>query len=427
MTSIILGSNNFWIDISIISTLILTVIFSIAQASFGNLTKTKVDEEYKKNKDDIKIERLKRLIDKKDILIPSVQMWNIFFILILGFFVMIWYLHNLEQFNYILAVLLLTATFMLLSFIKILSFKIASLNAYNISLRLARTFEVISAVTFPLINLVFTLLNPLFKIFGADIKKDVYHYSEEDLKHILKESHRHGVIEKDEQELLHSIFEFGDTIVAEVMTPRLDMICIKESDTLVDFIHLVKKSGLSKIPVYGESIDHILGVVYVKDILSALEENKLDMHIKQASKPTYFVPGTKKINELLKEMQKKKVSMAIVVDEFGGTEGLITVEDIIEEIVGEITDEYDKSSPDFMKCDDSSYIISAKVVIEDVNNKLKLNIPCEKFETIGGYAYGLFDRIPNQGDTKDQEDFTLTIERKVGRRIDKVKIKKINP
>lgn len=403
---------------------ILIIIFSTAKASFGNTTKTKADEEFKKNKDNSKIPQLKNLIDKKHMLMPSILMWDALLLLFFGSLLTILYINAFKDLNCWLTALFLILTFLFISFAKILCSMAAALNSYKISLFLAPAFTIICAVTFPFINLFFAILNPLFAAFGADIKKEYSPYTEEELKLLVKESHRRGVIEKDDHELIHSVFEFGDTIAKEVMTPRMDMLCIQGSASLRELIQFIKKYEFSKIPVYGASIDNILGIVHLIDVLNVIEENKTELLAKDIARAAKFIPANKKISELLKEMQKEKVTMSIVVDEYGGTEGLITIEDMLEEIVGEISDEYDEAAQEFLACEDGSYVVNAKLVIEDVNSKLKLNISTKEFETIGGFAYGLFDKVPNEGDSIRLENFTLTIEKTAGKRISKIRIKK---
>jgi len=320
--------------------------------------------------------------------------------------------------------ILLIIGFFVFALIKVFIMRISSIAPYNICIAFTGTFELVSSVTFPLINFFILILKPIFALFGKDIQKEAPLYGEEEIKYLVKESHRRGIIEKDEHELIYSIFEFGDTIVKEVMTPRPDMICAESNMLLKDFITLVKQYEFSKIPVCEESVDNIAGIISVKDIFISADLSNTDIAIKNFMKPAHFVPANKKINELLKEMQKDKITIAIVVDEYGGTEGLVSLEDIIEEIVGEISDEYDDVVYDFQQCDDGSCVVNANLVIEDVNSKLKLNIPTDQFETIGGFAYGLFEKIPVEGDSISLKDFSLKIEKISGKRIRKLRIKK---
>lgn len=416
--------DSFWVYISLISTFLLNIIFSMALSSFSSLTKAKVDEKYKKDKKNPKILSLKALMEKRNKLMPSIQLWNTLLNLLLGAFIVIWYVNNAKDYSHIQTISLLLVSIFIFALIKVFIIKVSSLASYNICMAFSKTFEMISTVTFPAINLFFIILTPLFALFGKDIQKEAPFYSEQEIKFLVKESHRHGIIEKDEQELIHSIFEFGDTIVKEVMTPRPDMICVESGINLKDFITLVKQYEFSKIPVYEESIDNIIGIISVKDLFISADLHKIDTPIKSFVKPAVFVPANKKINALLKEMQKDKITMVIVVDEYGGTEGLVTLEDILEEIVGEISDEYDDIVHDFQLCDDGSYIVNANIVIEDVNNKLKLNIPTDKSETIAGFAYGSFDKVPSEGDVINLKDFSLKIEKITGKRIKKVRIQK---
>lgn len=396
----------------------------MALSSFSFLTKAKIDKESKKDRKNKKILSLKNLLEKRNKLMPSIQLWSFLFNLLLGGFAALWCVNSVKHHGHLQTMILLIIGFFVFALVKVFIMRVSSLASYNICVAFTGTFELVSSVTFPLINFFILILKPIFALFGKDIQKEAPLYGEEEIKYLVKESHRRGIIEKDEHELIYSIFEFGDTIVKEVMTPRPDMICAESAMALKDFITLVKQYEFSKIPVYEESVDNIAGIISVKDIFISADLSNTDMPIKNFMKPAHFVPANKKINELLKEMQKGKITIAIVVDEYGGTEGLVSLEDIIEEIVGEISDEYDDITYDFQQCDDGSYIVNANLVIEDVNSKLKLNIPTDQFETIGGFAYGLFEKIPVEGDSVSLKDFSLKIEKISGKRIRKLRIKK---
>jgi len=226
--------------------------------------------------------------------------------------------------------------------------------------------------------------------------------------------------EEDEKEMIHSIFELGETTVKEVMIPRVDMVCVEVNSELEYLRALAKDKGHSRFPVYREDIDNILGIATVKDLLfvNDLSETSLEALIR----PTFFIPENKKIDELLREMRKKKLHMAIVLDEYGGTSGLVTLEDILEEIVGEIEDESDTLPPPILKLDNGSYSVDAAVSLKDLNEVIGSRLPEEEFETVGGMIYDLVGSLPEEGYQVERHGLRFIVERVEGQRIEIVRV-----
>ncbi len=230
-------------------------------------------------------------------------------------------------------------------------------------------------------------------------------------------------LEEDEKRMVSRIIEFGDTTVKEIMVPRIDIICASLETPLDKVKELITKHGHSRIPIYKDNIDNIIGIIHAKDLLLIESEEKIDLS-KFVRKP-YFIPESKKIDELLKEMKKEKIHLAVVVDEYGGTSGLVTMEDILEEIVGEIQDEYDMEEEKIKKIDDKNFRVSAHLSIEDLNEALGTNIPEKEFETIGGYIYDLVGSVPKEGESLESSGLKFLVEKVVGQRIKTVKVTKL--
>ena len=248
--------------------------------------------------------------------------------------------------------------------------------------------------------------------------------SEEEIRSMAQVGHEEGVIEEQEKELIHSIFEFGDTLVREVMVPRPDMVAADVSSSPQQVLDLILRHGYSRIPVYAESIDDIVGVVYAKDLLRHMHAGKSSVQLDKIMREPYFVPETKRISELLREMQKRRVHIAIVLDEYGSTVGLVTIEDLLEEIVGEIADEYDLEEPQMEPVDDHTFRVNGRLSIDEVEELLDLQLPHDEWDTVAGLMYGLLGSVPTQGETVSFEDVTFTAEKVQGRRIAKVLIAK---
>jgi CBS domain containing-hemolysin-like protein len=232
-------------------------------------------------------------------------------------------------------------------------------------------------------------------------------------------------IEEEERELIHSVFEFGDTIVREVMVPRTDMVAIKSDATLQESLDTIIKAGYSRIPIYEGDTDNIIGVLYAKDVLKRIHESKGEAKVAALGRAPLFVPEQKKVAELLREMQNQRVHMAIVVDEYGGTAGLATIEDVIEEIVGEIVDEYDQEEPLVEPVDDDTIRVDAKMPIDEINELFNVTLPDDEWDTVGGLVFGLTGRLPLPGEVVRLDSLEFQTERVIGRRIKKVVIKRL--
>jgi len=246
--------------------------------------------------------------------------------------------------------------------------------------------------------------------------------SEAELRDLVDQAHERGLVESDEHEMIHSVFELGDTLVRELMVPRTDMVWIEKDKTLRQGLSLALRSGFSRIPVVGTGPDNIIGIVYVKDLAKrALDHHDAEQseNIEQHMRPATFVPEIKMADELLKEMQRNQIHLAVVVDEYGGTAGIITIEDIIEEIVGEIEDEFDDGDDDFVWLSADKARANASLHIEDLADALKIEINETDFEdvdTIGGLMAQKLGRVPIAGSTVSLQGWSITSERPLGRR-----------
>jgi putative hemolysin len=248
--------------------------------------------------------------------------------------------------------------------------------------------------------------------------------SEEEFKLMLEEGRKSGVIDKTEHELIDKIFEFTETRAKEVMVPRTDVVAIDINSPQAKLIKVVTEEGFSRLPVYSETIDNIVGIIYAKDLITLLEHRDLIV-LQDIIRPAYFVPETKKISQLLREFQQHKIHLAIVIDEFGGMEGIITMEDILEEIVGEIHDEYDEILKEVESSADGSFLVSARVLIKEFNEKFGCDIPEDSdYETLGGFLQKLTGHIPDLNETICHKDLTFTVVAKGQRRIRQLKVRK---
>lgn len=252
-------------------------------------------------------------------------------------------------------------------------------------------------------------------------------YSEEEIKSLLEVGQETGLIKETGKEMITSIFEFDDKLAYEVMTPRTDVYMININDNLADYVDELLEERYARIPVYEKDSDNIIGIMYMKDfIIEARKHGFENVDIRSLLRKPYFVPESKNIDDLFRELQETKVHIAVLIDEYGGFSGIVTIEDLIEEVMGNIDDEYDDNEAKLVKLDDNTYLIDGQYYIDDLNDELLLNLESEEHETIGGLVIDLLGEIPDEDDDQERvvefENCTFTIESVKDRRIDKVKL-----
>jgi putative hemolysin len=317
-----------------------------------------------------------------------------------------------------------TMTVIILVFGEIIPKTVAVGDSDKWALRISGPLRIATWILTPLTWTFLKASSGLVRLFGGQPHVGPY-VTEEDIKTLVNVGVEQNVLEEEERELIHSIIEFGDTIVREVMTPRPDIVSVAVSSSPRRALDLVIAEGYSKLPIYDETIDNIIGVVHDRELLIALSNGSIaSVSLRSLMRPVTHVPENKRISELLREMQRSKFSLAIVLDEYGGTAGLVTMEDLLEEIVGEIRDEHDEGEEEAIRriADDES-IVEAGTNIEDVNAELGIELPHEEFETIGGYTVGLFGRLPREGEEIEAgTGVKLRVDRTRGRRILAVRV-----
>ena len=318
-------------------------------------------------------------------------------------------------------------TLLILLFGEITPKSIAIQNADRIALWVAPPIKFLSFLLYPLIELLIYFSQFFVRILGGKNQERSPFLTVDELKTMVTVGKEEGVLEAQEEHMIHSIMEFGDKKVTEVMTPRTEMICLKSTESIQEAIQVIAKEGHSRIPLYEGNIDNIIGVVYAKDLLKVKEER--DLTLKECMRTALFIPEGKRIDELLFQMQSAKTHIAIIVDEYGGTVGLVTFEDIIEEIVGEIQDEYDVDSQEegqAIKYEGTdTVILPAKMGVDEVNELLHMDLPKEEYDTIGGFVFGLFGRLPARGETITHLNLHIQIEEVRRRQIKKIRITRL--
>ena len=403
--------NILWIIILII----LSFIFSAAETSFIGSSDIKLKNmSENKNK---RAEKLLKIKEKPENFISTIIIANNFVNIMAASIATYISIEIFKKGAYIYSSLIMTLIIVI--FAELLPKTLSSYDPENYSLKLFPVYNFFSVILKPFSDFFNFLILGIVKIFGKSLEKDTK-IEDAEFKTFLSMSSESGTIEEEEKELIESIIEFQDKQVYEVMVPRVDVVLLSIDTPLEKIIETIVSTGHSRIPIYEGSIDNILGILHIKDLikLSCLK----DFNIKDYLHEPLFVPDTKRIGELFKEMRKKKTHMAIVLDEFGGFEGIVTMEDLLEEIVGEIQDEYDLEEVPYRKINEKEYIIDAKVSIDDVEEILNLDLPNDDYDTFGGFFLDLLGHIPNKGEKVFYNNICLTAIEVKGNRIIKIKV-----
>ncbi|MCL5429255.1 MAG: hemolysin family protein [Chloroflexi bacterium] len=292
-------------------------------------------------------------------------------------------------------------------------------NPETWALRLTPLARAIALVMRPILALPARLSNR-----GSEPKQLVT-ITEDELRSFVDASQREGVLEKDERRMIFSIFEFGDTLVREIMVPRIDIYALDVETPIDQAADALLESGYSRVPVYKGNIDNMVGLLYAKDLLKVWRAPQQIKSLRELLRPANFVPESKKLDDLLAEMQGGRIHIAIIVDEFGGVAGLVTMEDMMEEIVGEIQDEYDLGEElSYQKTENGDVIFHGRISLNDFNEVMGSGLHSEDADTLGGYLFGRIGRVPKVGEKLEEDGLILTIEQIVGRRIRRVRVQK---
>ncbi len=248
---------------------------------------------------------------------------------------------------------------------------------------------------------------------------------EKEIQQLIDEGEERGLISEDEGEMIQGIFSFRDTIAREIMVPRTDAVYVRVDAGLSEIIQIILQSGHSRIPIYQENIDNIVGTLHAKDLLNYWGQSSLDLTT--IMRPPYFIPETKKISDVLKDLRINKSHMAIVLDEYGGTAGILTLEDIIEEIIGDVMDEYDAEENLMVEFDDGSLLVNARLDVEELEDYLNIELPEGKFESVGGFVISLLGKVPSVNERLVYQDIEMIVESADNRKIETIRVRKIHP
>ncbi len=328
-----------------------------------------------------------------------------------------------EQISLILVTLILA--YFTLVFGELVPKRIALQKTEEISLFTVKPIMAVAKIASPFIKLLTSSTNLIMKLFGTKASGLEDIISREEIKSLIEEGQVHGVLNKKEKEMINSVIEFDDKIAKEIMTPKIKLYAINILDPMDEYIEHLLETKYSRIPVYEDDIDNVIGILYFKDFMrEAIKKGYKNVDIRSILTKPYLVPDSKNIDDLFKELQETKNHIAVLIDEYGGFSGIVTMEDLVEEIMGDIEDEYDTIVPKIKKIDNSTYIIDGLLTIDELNYKLDLNISSENYETISGLLIDTMGEIPRELDdrTIEIDNLVFKIESVKKKRIDKIKL-----
>ncbi len=300
-------------------------------------------------------------------------------------------------------------------------------NPLRLARLLVRPIRALAWLLRPLVWSLNAFTSFLVHLLGGRVRHRGPFVTEEELRLMVTVGEEEGVLEQEETKMINSIFEFAETTVREVMVPRIDMVTLASDATVNQAVDLALEGGFSRMPVYEESVgvDEIIGILYTKDMLRQLREGHQAVPVRDLIRPAYFVPETKKLDDLLREIRQNRVHIVVVVDEYGSVAGLVTIEDLVEEIVGDIQDEYDHEEKLYEQVNENEYVFDAKISIYDFNELMDMHLDDSDYETLGGFVYAQLDKIPSTGDVITYEQLRFTILATRGRRILTIRVERI--
>jgi putative hemolysin len=411
-----------WLQlIVLIISLILCATASAAETALTSISRIKLKNLVEEG--DKKALEIERLISQPNVFLSTILVVNSVAVIIASSMTTVLALRFIPNYGELIGTILISL--FVLIFCEITPKTAAVQNPLRWARALVNPVRAAAWLLRPVVWSLSAITNNLVRLMGGQIKHRGPFVTEEELRLLVTVGEEEGVLEEEETEMIHSIFEFADTTVREVMIPRIDMVTLESDATVDEAVDLALQGGFSRIPVYEETIDNIIGVLFTKDMLKQLREGNNSRPIRELVRPAYFVPETKKLDDLLREIRQKRTHMAIVVDEYGSVAGLVTIEDLVEEIVGDIQDEYDREENLYEQVTQDEYIFDAKINIDEFNELMDTDLENEDYDTLGGFLFAQLDKIPVAGDTITFKNLTFTVLTTRGLRITKVKIERV--
>ena len=418
-----------WIKIILwFAVLFLSAFFSAAVTALSSLRRIHVGgENNKKDSKEKKLLRL-RLKNPNELLTTLLFGKTVIYIFLIGMSILLFkdcykiLGLSVGSVTYDIVMFVIISVFVLI-FVEMIPIIYAKSNVYKISKTIIVPLDTARIILRPFILIFIQISKFLLGLFKVKLEERIFEMTEEDIKTFVKAGTEEGIIEEEEEEMIHSIFEFSDTTVKEILTPRTSVFALDSEKTLGEVWNEIVEQGFSRIPVYNENIDKIEGIVHIKDLLKYNREENSSLKMKEVMKEAYYVPATKTLTELLEEFKRKQSHMAIIIDEYGGTLGIVTIEDLLEEIVGEIRDEFDQEEESIQQIRETIYDIKGDTLIEEINDELEITIPVsEEYDTVAGYVQDVLGKVAETGNQVKADGYILKVMEVDNKRIEKIRI-----
>src|SRR5205809_1699230 len=408
-----------WLQlIVLIVSLILCATASAAETALTSVSRIKLKNMVEEG--DKKALEIERLISQPNVFLSTILVVNSVAVIIASSMTTVLALRFIPDYGELIGTILISLV--VLIFCEITPKTAAVQNPLRWARVLVNPVRVAAWLLHPLVVTLSAITNTMVRLMGGQMKHRGPFVTEEELRLLVTVGEEEGILEEAETDMIHSIFEFADTPVREVMIPRIDMVTLESDATVDEAVDLALQGGFSRIPVYEETIDNVIGVLFTKDMLKQLREGHNSLPIRELVRPPYFVPESKKLDDLLHEIRQKRTHMAIVVDEYGSVAGLVTIEDLVEEIVGDIQDEYDREENLYEQVSQFEYIFNAKINLDEFNELMNTDLENKGYDTLDGFLLGQLDKIPVAGDTITFKNLTFTVLTTRGLRITKVRV-----
>lgn len=413
-------SDNYWKIILLFSLLALSALFSASETALTSLNKIRVqqmtDEKVKG------IDRVNKLLADPNKLLSSILIGNN--LVNIGASSLMTSL-AIELFgNRGVGIATGIMTLLILIFSEITPKSLAAQNAEKLSLQLSGFVYLNMLLVTPVSIILSQITGRLIQLLGGEVDEERKYITHEELQTIVNVSHREGILEGEEMDMIQSIFDFRNAHASDVMIPRADMVAIDINLPQAEIIEIISGKKYSRIPVYEDSVDQIIGILHLKDLLLLEKDQAKEIDFRKYLRPPHFTYNYKPIKDLFQKMKSERIPMAIVVDEYGGTEGIVTLEDLVEQIVGDIEDEYDSFIRSFKKIKDNEYVLNGNTEIEEVNELMGTDLQSDEFDTIAGFVLGIIGRFPNEFEKIHYQDLIFTVEKFDKNRIEKIRISK---
>jgi CBS domain containing-hemolysin-like protein len=418
--------SSLFLDIFIIAASIIAVaVLSSSESSFIAVNKIRIRSLMEKG--DSSAKAVQGILDRHDRLFSAVILsGNLFTVLATSMGTALALRYFGPEAGIVIATVIMT--FLTVVFGELAPKTFAVTHSERVALIIARPLALYIRLISPLIWIFNVSSNLILRLFGVKEKPASPFVTEDEIKTMISIGEEEGTIEEEEKKLLHKVFEFGDTEVSEAMVPRTEVVAIPEDASVQDAMALVSEKGFSRYPVIKENMDNITGILYTKDLLITMSQTDIkDLSISNFMRQPYYIPENKMVSELLDDMRKRKFHIAVVIDEYGGTAGLVTLEDIMEEIVGGLQDEFEAivAQKDVEIIDEHTFVVSGQTPIDEINELVEASISTEDFNTVGGYVFGLFGRLPKVGEQVRSHSFRFLVTDMEDKKISKIKITKL--